>query len=211
MAEETQIDAGTTGNEEPAIPAGNEAEKGGDTLLTSTDEEGDALKEAEDGKGGGESEKEKGEPGKPEPYEIEAPEGYPITPENLKSLNAHFNELGLTKEQAEKALAYRAEQYAAFQASQQAQRKSWITEIQADKEYGGEKFKETVADAKRALAQFDEGGTIRTLLEETGYGDNPAIIKVFAKVGRAMAEDKIVGKGGAGGKKPLAERLYSNM
>lgn len=52
MAEETQIDAGTTGNEEPAIPAGNEAEKGGDTLLTSTDEEGDAQKEAEDGKAG---------------------------------------------------------------------------------------------------------------------------------------------------------------
>lgn len=209
MAEEAQIDAGTTGNEEPVIPAGNEAEKGGDTLLTSTDDEGDAPKEAEDGKG--EEGPEKGELGKPEPYEIEAPEGYPITPENLKSLNAHFNELGLTKEQAEKALAYRAEQYAAFQASQQAQRKSWITEIQADKEYGGEKFKETVADAKRALAQFDEGGTIRTLLEETGYGDNPAIIKVFAKVGRAMAEDKIVGKGGAGGKKPLAERLYSDM
>ena len=209
MAEETQIDAGTTGNEETAIPAGNEAEKGGDTLLTSTAEEGDAQKEAEDGKGTEGSEKD--EPGKPEPYEIEAPEGYPITPENLKSLNAHFNELGLTKEQAEKALAYRAEQYAAFQASQQAQRKSWITEIQADKEYGGEKFKETVADAKRALAQFDEGGTIRTLLEETGYGDNPAIIKVFAKVGRAMAEDKIVGNGGAGGIKPLAERLYSVM
>lgn len=209
MAEETQIDAGTTGNEEAAIPAGNEAEKGGDTLLTSTAEEGDAQKEAEDGKGTEGSEKD--EPGKPEPYEIEAPEGYPITPENLKSLNAHFNELGLTKEQAEKALAYRAEQYAAFQASQQAQRKSWITEIQEDKEYGGEKFKETVADAKRALAQFDEGGTIRTLLEETGYGDNPAIIKVFAKVGRAMAEDKIVGKGSAGGKKPLAERLYSDM
>lgn len=209
MAEETQINAGTTGNEEAAIPAGNEAEKGGDTLLTSTAEEGDAQKEAEDGKGTEGSEK--AEPGKPEPYEIEAPEGYPITPENLKSLNAHFNELGLTKEQAEKALAYRAEQYAAFQASQQEQRKSWITEIQADKEYGGEKFKETVADAKRALAQFDEGGTIRTLLEETGYGDNPAIIKVFAKVGRAMAEDKIVGKGGAGGKKSLAERLYSDM
>ena len=211
MAEETQIDAGTTGNEEPAIPAGNEAVKGGDTLLTSTDEEGDAQKEAEDGKGGGESEKEKGEPGKPEPYEIEAPEGYPITPENLKSLNAHFNELGLTKEQAEKALAYRAEQYAAFQASQQAQRKSWITEIQADKEYGGEKFKETVADAKRALAQFDDDGSIRGLLNETGYGDNPAIIKIFAKVGRALAEDRIIGKAGEITEKPLEERLYPNM
>ena len=100
--------------------------------MTSTDDEGDAPKEAEDGKGTEGSEK--AEPAKPEPYEIEAPEGYPITPENLKSLNAHFNELGLTKEQAEKALAYRAEQYAAFQASQQEQRKSWITEIQADKE-----------------------------------------------------------------------------
>ena len=73
MAEETQIDAGTTGNEEPAIPAGNEAEKGGDTLLTSTAEEGDAQKEAEDGKGTEGSEK--AEPAKPEPYEIEAPEG----------------------------------------------------------------------------------------------------------------------------------------
>lgn len=183
MAEETQIDAGTTGNEEPAIPAGNEAEKGGDTLLTSTDEEGDAQKEAEDGKGGGESEKEKGEPGKPEPYEIEAPEGYPITPENLKSLNAHFNELGLTKEQAEKALAYRAEQYAAFQASQQAQRKSWITEIQADKEYGGEKFKETVADAKRALAQFDEEELSGPCLKKPDTGTTPLSSKFSPRSG----------------------------
>ena len=81
MAEETQIYAGTTGNEEAAIPAGIDSDKGGDTLLTSTDDEGDAPKEAEDGKGTEGSEK--AEPAKPESYEIEAPEGYPITPENL--------------------------------------------------------------------------------------------------------------------------------
>ena len=145
---------------------------------------------------------------KPEPYELEAPEGYPIPADKLKSLTAHFNEIGLTREQAEKQIEYMSRQYAEFQESQKSQRRAWISEI---KEFGGEKFKETVADAKRALAQFDDDGSIRGMLNETGYGDNPAIIKIFAKVGRALAEDRIIGKAGEITEKPLEERLYPNM
>ena len=148
---------------------------------------------------------------KPEPYELEAPEGYPIPADKLKSLTAHFNEIGLTREQAEKQIEYMSRQYAEFQESQKSQRSAWISEIKGDKEFGGEKFKETVADAKRALAQFDDDGSIRGMLNETGYGDNPAIIKIFAKVGRALAEDRIIGKAREITEKPLEERLYPNM
>lgn len=182
----------------------------GSTLMTETGNESAKEQEAV-GAPQNSGEEPKAEPEKAEPYTLTAPEGYPISEKELSDFNRHCLEVGMTKEQAEKSLEMLHSNFKATQEAFEAQRRDWVAEIKSDKEYGGEKFKETVADAKRALAQFDEGGTIRTLLEETGYGDNPAIIKVFAKVGRAMAEDKIVGKGGAGGKKPLAERLYPDM
>lgn len=148
-------------------------------------------------------------------YTLTAPEGYPISEGALKGLNEVCKTANMNEEQAKAVMAYMQGNYTSFVAQQQeamqAQAKAWIGEFQADKEFGGDKFNASVADAKRALAIFDESGTVSKMLNETGYGNNPEVLRIFARVGRALGEDKLIGKGGGAEQKPLEDRMYPNM
>lgn len=205
-------DSGTANNTDTGANAGAGAGTSG-TLLTDKPGEGagaDAGK-SEDGKG--EAGKEGGET---TAYTLTAPEGYPISEGALKGLNEVCKSANLSEEQAKAVMAYMHGNYttaiSAQQEAMQAQAKTWIGEFQADKEFGGDKFDASVADAQRALATFDEGGTVSKMLKETGYGNNPDVLRIFARVGRALGEDKLIGNGGGGAEdKPLEERLYPNM
>lgn len=179
----------------------------GSTLMTETGNESATEQEAGNSseQGGGES---KAEPNKAEPYTLTAPEGYPISEKELSDFNRHCLEVGMTKEQAEKSLEMLHSNFKSMQEQFEAQRQDWVREIKSDKEFGGEKFSASVADAKKALAQFDADGSVRTMLDATGYGDNPAVIRLFARIGRALGEDKMIGGRGTGSEKSLAERLY---
>lgn len=203
-------------------PGAEGAEAAAGTLLTdqpgnqgTTDTNGEGGKpgagengqgEAGNGKEGADAAK----PNAPEPFELTAPDGYPINDAGLKGLNDLCKSANLSKEQGEAVLKHMAGNYAAFQEQQQAQGKAWIEEFKADKDFGGDKFDASLADAKKALATFDEGGTVSKMLLETGYGNNPAVLKIFARVGRALGEDKLPGMSGGAEDKPLEERMYAN-
>lgn len=194
-------------------------EAAGGTLLT--DPPADSPKPGGDGKpnadpsGKGAAEGKEGadaaKPKDPEPFELTAPDGYPINEAGLKGLNDLCKSANLTKEQGEAVLQHMAGNYSAFQEQQQAQGKAWIEEFKADKDFGGDKFDASVAEAQKALATFDEGGTVSKMLQETGYGNNPAVLRIFARVGRALGEDKLPGMSGGAEDKPLEERFYPNM
>ena len=89
----------------------------------------------------------------------------------------------------------------------------WAETAIGEKEFGGERLAENLAVAKKALDTF---GTpeLRTLLNETGLGNHPELIRAFYKAGKAISEDKFVpagaGKGPQGGK-DLSSRLYPNQ
>ena len=185
------------------------------TLLTDKPGEGandnqDAgTADANDGKG--DTGKEGGEAAA---YTLTAPEGYPISEGALKGLNEVCKSANLNEEQANAVMAYMQGNYTSFMAQQQeamqAQAKTWIGEFQADKEFGGDKFDASVADAQRALAAFDKSGTVSKMLKETGYGNNPDVLRIFARVGRALGEDQLAGNGGGGvEQKPLEDRFYN--
>lgn len=55
----------------------------------------------------------------------------------------------------------------------------------------GAKFDERVSVASRAVKELG-GDELKTMLEETGLGNNPILIKVFAKIGESMAESTFV-------------------
>lgn len=183
-----------------------------ETLLTNQTEEGGYARR-EDG-AGGRSANGNGE-AYPAAYELTAPEGYPISGGALKGLNEMCMSANLSEEQGKAVMAYMQGNYttalAAQQQAMQAQAKTWIGEFQADKEFGGDKFNASVADAQRALLTFDQGGTIGRMLKETGYGNNPDVLRIFARVGRALGEDRLVGKGGGAEDRPLEDRMYPNM
>lgn len=148
-------------------------------------------------------------------YTLTAPEGYPISEGALKGLNEVCKNANLNEEQANAVMAYMKGNYTSAMASQQeamqAQAKTWIGEFQADKDFGGDKFDASVADAQRALATFDQGGTVSKMLVETGYGNNPEVLRIFARVGRALGEDKLIGKSGGADGRSLEDRMYPNM
>ncbi len=89
---------------------------------------------------------------------------------------------------------------------------TWPSEIKADKEFGGANYDATVEAVKRAADQFFTPAE-KQILNSTGWGNHPMLVRAFARIGRAMAEDKIVtgGAGGGGAKKTDAQVIYPNM
>lgn len=72
-------------------------------------------------------------------------------------------------------------------------RQQWRDEIKADTKFGGEQFTKTVADAGAFIEQYggtaDEVAAARLALRITGAGDHPALIKLFARAGKALARE----------------------
>lgn len=71
------------------------------------------------------------------------------------------------------------------------QRKEWVAQAKADQDIGGEKFDASVKLARRALERFGSEELTDFLL--AGAGDNPALLRAFVNVGRAMLDDTIAG------------------
>ena len=147
-------------------------------------------------------------------WDLAVPEDFPIPEDNLKSFVAAAKKFGLSREQAEGMIGWHKEFNQAAQEYQKQEQArvvgEWDKIIMADREFGGANFKGTIAAARKALSEFDPDGSLRAMLRQTGFDRNPEIIRVVARVGRAMGEQGFVGAGGGGkDKSPLSERMYS--
>ena len=85
---------------------------------------------------------------------------------------------------------------------------SWRDEVARDPELGGARFEASVARAQLALGRFDEGGRIGRLLEASGYGNHPDIVRFFNRLADAVMEDVPAPGTAEGGLAPLEERMY---
>ena len=85
---------------------------------------------------------------------------------------------------------------------------SWRDEVARDPELGGERFEASVARAQLALGRFDTGGRIGRLLETSGYGNHPDIVRFFNRLADAVMEDVPAPGTPEGGLAPLEERMY---
>lgn len=92
----------------------------------------------------------------------------------------------------------------------QDQRAAWVEGLKADPDWGGAKFGATVEDANRALRQFGDAELLADL-KDLGLDTHPGLVRAFARVARATAEDRSIDRpGGRIGtvEKTLGERLY---
>lgn len=148
--------------------------------------------------------------GAPEKYEFPAPEGREYDAGILEAFTGAAKEANLTQDAAQKLIEKMAPAIAARQDDQvKAMHQGWQNASSADKEFGGEKLKENLSVAKRTLDMFDPApagadgkpGTtpLRTLLEQTGLGNHPEVIRLLYRAGKAISEDKFVGGTGRGG------------
>lgn len=150
-------------------------------------------------------------------YSFTSPEGVDFDAKVLTTFGEAAKELKLQPDAAQKLLDKVAPVMQARQAEQLDQmRTEWLEASKTDKEFGGEKLTENLTVAKKALEAFGSP-ELRTLLNESGLGNHPEVIRFFLKAGKAISEDRYVGgtrsasKGNSSGDfNQYAEALYGN-
>ena len=103
-------------------------------------------------------------------------------------------ELGLTPSQVKGLYGWYVEGVGEKEIGQQQERAEQFrtqAEQTLKKEFGNA-YEEKIKHATNAVRQFG-GDELADVLDSTGLGDHPAIVKAFAEVGRNLAEDTIGG------------------
>jgi hypothetical protein len=94
----------------------------------------------------------------------------------------------------------------------QKQVEEWGKQVETDEEYGGAQFEENMKTFVRsARDRYCSKGLVE-LLDSSGYGNHPEIIRLLYKVGKDVSEPTF--KGGGSSKDDrgsLADRLYPSM
>ncbi len=138
------------------------------------------------------------------------PENSSLTAQMFDELKQHAAAIKLPLQSAQKWVELedkRLQQQAQEQAqTKRAQEQAWAQETQA---MYGAAWQEEVSRAVRAADVFG-GPELRQLLEETGLGNHPAIVRTFAAVGKRIAEDVSVGgtAGDVPSDKTFTQALY---
>ena len=91
----------------------------------------------------------------------------------------------------------------------QEQVNQWRRQATEDPQIGGANLPATVARAQLALDRFDEGKRIGQMLEQTGYGNNPDVLRFFNRLADVLMEDGLVQGQAGGAMPPLEERMYA--
>lgn len=147
-------------------------------------------------------------PAAPESYSFTAPEGQEYDSGVIEAFSSVAKELNLTQDAASKILETVAPVMAARHAELvENQKTEWMNASKADKEFGGDRLNENLAVAAKALDMF---GTpeLKTLLNESGLGNHPEIIRAFLRAGKAVSDDSIVNAGS--GNTAQSKSLYPN-
>jgi len=155
---------------------------------------------------------------KPVEYDLKVPKGVDLKGESLDELKATAKELGLTQEQAQRLADLGAKQAQGFAAQLVEQQKTltaeWAEQTTADKEIGGDKLPENLGVAKKALDTFGSPA-LKTLLNQSGLGNHPEVVRFMVKAGKAISEDGKLVTGNAAqadrASTPIENRLYPNQ
>jgi hypothetical protein len=211
-AASTEASSATTGSETAASTDAGATDEGSIVGSAGTDSgTGDKGGEAKaDGEGG---DKDGGQSGAtvPETYELkltatnEAGEETetPLDPALVEAATPLLKDAGLTNEQANKLLPLVPQVQAQLIKQQNdefaAVRSDWVKQVNEDPELGGKNLPETQRLIAKALDHFgapsqkddkgNETNPFRKLLNESGLGNHPDMVRMFKKIGEAASED----------------------
>lgn len=135
--------------------------------------------------------------------EVKLPDGVQADAGFLDAFKAVAKESGLKSEGAQKLVDFYAKQQAAAQKAADEgfakALKEMETEASTDEEIGGAKWDESKALALKAIAKF---GTpkLAGVLNQSGLGNHPELLRFCARVGKGLAEDSVAGA--ASGEEP---------
>lgn len=131
----------------------------------------------------------------PTDYDLKLPEGSPLSEEDRAQTLKDAKAAGLSKEQAETLLTSKDQGARALETRQkqafEETKTAWKEAIAKDPEMGGDKHAETVTLANRAFKTL-ASAELQMWADKTGLGNYPEFVRLMAKVGSMMAEDKLV-------------------
>lgn len=124
-------------------------------------------------------------------YEFKLPDGMELDATARDAFIPLAKELKLSPEQAQKFVDLKVADVQRQAEAWQSQQAQWVDQVNADPEIGGDKLKLTLAYS-RAAVDFIGDPELTKLLNETGYGNHPVLVKAFAKIGKQIAPDSFV-------------------
>lgn len=205
---ETQATA-ATGTEAQSTTSTTEAT----TMLTETTAE--AGKAGTDGAETTTTEADK-PAGAPEKYEaFTAPEGQTLDADVMTTFEATARELNLPQDKAQMLVDKMAPVMAARQQAQmESVHAEWRQAATTDTEFGGDKLQENLGIAKVVLDKFGSP-ELKTMLNQSGLGNNPELIRLLYRAGKAISPDTVVTSGhgntGAADSRSHAATLYPSQ
>jgi hypothetical protein len=169
-------------------------------------EEAGEESEGEEGKEGEEGDKGDGEEDEyvvPEKYDLTIAKDSLLDQTDIDRISADAKEKGLSNEDAQLVADMEAEAIDRYHGKLDKQvenlQAGWLKDAEADKEIGGEAFKENAELSKRLM----------DLLDESKYGNHPEVVRIFSKIGKLMSDDEaIFPKAHEKGEKTMEETFY---
>ena len=144
----------------------------------------------------------------PETYDIKTVDGYELMPDTMEAISPILKKYKITQDGAQELanahmeiMKKQNEANAAFQKNMIA---DWVKQIKSDSEFGGVNFDKNMALARKGLKAVMPGdkegdAALKELLDASGMGNHPAMIKAFARVGKLLKEDSVLDKGKSSG------------
>lgn len=150
----------------------------------------------------------------PDKYDLKVPDGMTLDEAALAQFEPIAKELNLSNEQAQKLADIYSKRMSESAQQQQEQWKNttakWADDVRADKEIGGQNFDVSVRHAQAALNKFGSP-ELKAQMDATGMGNHPELVRVFARIGKAMAEDTFVQSSKDGVQADPAKRMFPTM
>lgn len=208
------------GDPAPAQPGAQDAPAEDEAPKTDPTPEGDAPKddkppveETDEEKSAREA-KEALDADAPEEYaDFTMPEGFALAEGVADKLKAFGKDANLSQARVQQIVELGTELSQSI-ADQQAQgfadlREGWKEASRTDEEFGGTKLQESLASAAAFRDAFGSPELIE-LLNSSGMGDHPEVVRLFARAGKAMADAKFVTPGKTEAERPLGSGFFTN-
>lgn len=149
--------------------------------------------------------------GEPVEYTFELPEGVSMADETLEGLKTLAGDLKLDQEGADKVKDLGVKMLEKWQSAQsealEATKSEWAEASKSDEEIGGAKFMENLAGAKAAMDKFASPELVE-LLDQSGLGNHPDVIRLFWKLNNQISDDALVSGNPAPAPRSRAEIMY---
>ena len=145
-------------------------------------------------------------------YKFDTPEGMGLDEAGMQEFTAIAKELKLPQDAAKRLVDLEVKRIQGQQEQHLKLVESWGEAVKTDQEIGGAKLDENLAVARRAVDAFGSPA-LKELLNTTGLGKHPEVVKAFYKAGKAISEDGFV-RGmpkGPATESDLAKSLFPSM